>query len=71
MEELHVALCPVCAAMYKEFVKNDESVMEELNHVLKNSEEPEVSLSLGELETSIQFVESHRHDIQTILQAIG
>lgn len=58
----------VVRGRYKEFVKNDESAMEELNHALKNSEEPEVSLSLGELETSIRFVESHFNDIRTILQ---
>jgi hypothetical protein len=43
--------------------------MEDLNHALKSSEEPEVSLSLGELETSIRFVESHFSDIRTILRS--
>jgi hypothetical protein len=67
-EAQFLALCPMCAAMYKEFVKRDESVMKDLSHVLKNSVELEVSLTLGESETSIRFVESHRHDLQTILQ---
>ena len=66
-----LALCPLCAAMYREFVKLDESAMKDLNHALKNSEEPEVSLNLREVETSIRFVESHRHVIQTILQEMN
>jgi hypothetical protein len=67
MEELHIALCPLCAAMYNEFVKLDESAMRDLYHALKNSVEPEVSLNLGDLKTSIRFVESHHQDIKTIL----
>jgi hypothetical protein len=67
-EAQFLALCPLCAAMYKEFVKHDESAMEVLTHVLKASEKSEVSLKLGEKETSIQFVESHWLDIKTILE---
>ena len=66
-EAQFLALCPLCAAMYRGFVKFDEIAMKDLNHALKNSEEPEVSLHLGELETSIRFVESHFSDIRTIL----
>ena len=67
-EAQFLALCPLCAAMYKEFVKCDEVAMKDLQHAMKNSDEPEVSLNLGEVKTSIRFVESHQHDIQTILQ---
>ncbi len=70
-EAQYLALCPLCAAMYGEFVKLDESAMQNLNDALKNSDEPEVPLNLGELETSIQFVESHWQDIKTILQEKG
>ena len=66
-EAQFMALCPLCAPMYREFVKLDESAMKDLNHALKNSEEPEVSLNSGEIETSIRFVESHFSDIKTIL----
>ena len=66
-EAQFLALCPLCAAMYREFVKLDERAMKDLNHALKSSDEPEVSLKLGELETSIRFVESHLSDIKTIL----
>jgi hypothetical protein len=67
MEELHIALCPLCAAMYNEFVKLDESAMKELKYALKSSNEPEVSLNLGNLKTSIRFVDAHYQDIKTIL----
>lgn len=63
-----LALCPVCAARYKEFVKNDEDAMAKLHRALKNSDELEVPLTLGELETSIRFVEIHRLAMKTILK---
>ena len=63
-----LALCPVCAARYKEFVKRDETTLEELYHALKNSDELEVLLTLGEWETSIRFVETHHSDIKTSLR---
>jgi len=68
-EAQFLALCPLCAAMYREFVKLDERLMEELRDALRISDEPEVSLILGELETSIRFVGSHFIDIKTILGA--
>ena len=37
-EAQSIALCPLCAAMYKEFVKRDEDAMKELHNVLKDSE---------------------------------
>ena len=67
-EAQFLALCPLCAAMYKEFVKLDESAMKNLHHALKNSDEPELSLNLGEKETSIRFMESHFSDLKTILE---
>ena len=68
-EAQFLALCPLCAAMYREFVKLDESTMKDLSHALKSSDEPEVSLHLGKVETSIRFVESHFNEIKTILGA--
>lgn len=51
----------------QEFVIFDEGAMKNLNQALKDSEKHEVLLTLGELETSIQFVESHWQDMKTIL----
>ncbi len=70
-EAQFLALCPVCAARYKEFVKNGESTMEKLHRALKNSDDLEVALRLGEWETSLRFVEIHRQDMKTILRKIG
>ncbi len=66
-----LALCPLCAAMYNEFVKHDEGAMECLKNALINSEDAEVPLQLGELDTSVRFVESHRQDMKTIIQHGG
>jgi len=67
-EAQFLALCPLCAAMYKEFVKKDEASMKAFKSDLINSEQPEISLTLGDKKTSIQFVEDHWRDIRTILQ---
>ncbi len=67
-EAQSIALCPLCAAMYKEFVRRDEDAMKELHRALKDSDDLEVQLKLGELETSVRFVETHRLDVKTILQ---
>ena len=67
-EAQFIALCPLCAAMYKEFVKRDKDAMKELHRVLKDSDDLKVPLQLGELARSIRFVETHRQDMKTILQ---
>ena len=67
-EAQFLALCPQCAAMYKEFVKNDEGAMESFKNALINSEDAEVPLKLGELNTSIRFVKTHFLDIKTIIK---
>lgn len=63
-----LALCPLCAAMYKEFIKGDADTMKKLYDALKASDKPEVPLTLGKLETKLRFVETHWRDMQTILQ---
>lgn len=70
-EAQFLALCPLCAAMYKEFVKQDEDAMEALRNALVDSEEPQVPLQLGELSTRLRFVESHFQDIKTILEMVS
>ncbi len=68
-ESQFLALCPLCAAMYNEFIKQDEEAMANMKNALMNSEGFEVPLRLGELDTSIRFVETHYHDIKTIIEA--
>ena len=64
-----LALCPECAARYKEFIKHEETAMQKVYNEIKSSELPEVPMQLGELESSIRFVETHWSDMKTILQA--
>ena len=67
-EAQYLALCPLCAAMYFEFVLNDKIIMESLkNTLMQTVENFEVPLRLGILDTSIHFVETHYLDIKTIL----
>jgi hypothetical protein len=69
-EAQFLALCPLCAARYKEFVKQDKDTMETFRNAVMNSEEPEVFLPLGDLKTSVRFVESHFVDMKCILLEI-
>ena len=70
-EAQYFALCPLCAAMYKELVKKDEAAMADLRKALLNMDSLEVPVSLGDLETTIEFVETHFQDIRTILEEQG
>ena len=67
-EAQFLALCPLCAAMYKEFVKRDEDAMENVKDKLVNSNNLKVTLRLGDRDASIRFVETHWEDIRTILK---
>ena len=62
-----LALCPLCAAMYQEFVKRDEEQEAELYQALQSAEGLEVPVRLGEGETSVRFVEIHLQDMKTVL----
>jgi hypothetical protein len=70
-EAQFLALCPLCAAMYKELVKKDQSAMTDLRKALLNVDSYEAPLRLGDLETTIQFVETHLIDIKTVLEETG
>lgn len=70
-EALFLALCPLCAAMYKELVKKDKAAMSDFREALLNTDSLEAPLRLGDLVTSIRFVETHLFDIKTILKGNG
>lgn len=73
-EAQFLALCPLCAAMYDEFVKQDDNAMEKFKEELIRSEDKSAAdeltlpLCLGEHDTSIRFVETHWKDMKTILR---
>jgi len=65
----YLALCPLCAAKYEEFIKSDEDVMDELKDAIVSAKDYEISISLGNEKTSIRFVETHLLDLKTILDS--
>jgi hypothetical protein len=69
-EAQYLALCPLCAAKYKEFVENDDDVMAELKEAIISAEDCEIPISLGEEKTSIRFVETHFHDLKAIIDTM-
>ena len=60
-EAQFLALCPECAARYKEFVKRVPGVMENLKNQLMNTDGLEIPLQLDQLKTSIRFSKRHWH----------
>ena len=66
-EAQHLALCPECAAKYKEYVKKNRAARNVLYNLLKDSSEPEVRLELNDLAIRIWFDEKHWHDLKTVL----
>ena len=66
-EAAHLALCPLCAAKFKEFVKRDEKQQKDLRIRVANEEELEFTVELGEKTGSIRFVEKHFIDIQGLI----
>ena len=71
LEELFLALCPLCAAKYKEFVKRDEKALYKLKDDLMNKNNCEIPLRLGDhQDKSIRFVEGHYLRIKEIVQKL-
>lgn len=66
-ESQFLALCPLCAAMYKEFIKRDKDAMEVLKNALMSSDNPEVLVQLGVKKARVKFVKVHFHDIKAAL----
>lgn len=65
-EQNHLALCPLCAAKFKEFIKRDKRAWKELADVFCESSDSEIPVLLdGEI--SIRFTEAHMHDLKIIL----
>jgi len=65
-EAQFLALCPLCAAMYKELLKKNEAAMAEFKNSLVHSDSPEIPVELGDKST-VRFVETHWSDLKTIL----
>ncbi len=63
----YIALCPLCSAKYKEYVKKDPQVRQTLYNALKVSDVPEVSMQTKGDIIQIWFSEKHWNDLKTIL----
>ncbi|MDE0689287.1 MAG: hypothetical protein OXI61_14050 [Candidatus Poribacteria bacterium] len=73
-EAQYLALCPQCAARYDYFARTAQGsveLMKKLRDQLMNLDDLEVPVCLGELKTSIRFVESHLHDLKVVLRDAG
>jgi hypothetical protein len=64
----YLALCPLCAAKYKEFVKRDPDAVAELLGKLTTTDQPEVRVHFQEEDAIIRFVETHWHDLKVVLK---
>ena len=76
IEEIHLALCPVCAAKYKEFVKpkdkNERSELERyemqnFKFAIMDSDSDTIPIGLDKSET-VYFTMKHITAIRTLLQ---
>ncbi len=63
-----LALCPICAAKYKEFVKRDNETAAVVRTNICSSEELVVPVKLGQEVGSIRFVEKHLVDVRGVLK---
>ena len=68
-EELYLALCPVCAAKYKIFIKQERGETEKVKRRIVESEFCEVPINLDKGDERIRFVEVHFNDLKQILDA--
>ena len=66
-EAQHLALCPNCAAKYKEVVKRDTKTREALYKLLKDSNESEIRLKSNGQTIRIWFEEKHWYDLKAVL----
>ncbi|MCY4554603.1 MAG: hypothetical protein OXC79_13110 [Candidatus Poribacteria bacterium] len=66
-EAQHLALCPECAAKYKELVKKDSKVREDFHNKLKTSDAPQIYLESNGEAIRIWFQEKHWQDLKTVL----
>jgi len=66
-EAQYLALCPLCAAKYEEFVKTDDEAMSGLRAAIGRAKDCDIPISLGDEQTEIRFVETHLHDLKVIM----
>ena len=71
LEEKFLALCPVCAAKYKYYVKGEnggKNAMQEIKSYILNNTYSEIPIRLDKGPATIRFVEVHYNRLKQILQ---
>ena len=68
--ELYIALCPLCAAKFKEFIKRDPDETSKFLASIKESSNPAISVNLGLTESTVRFVLTHFIDLKNILNSL-
>ena len=63
----HLALCPLCAAKYKEFIKRDNAALQRCQESIVAADDAVVALQLGDQNATLRFVASHLLDLKTLL----
>jgi hypothetical protein len=67
--QLFLALCPLCAAKYQEFVKRDEDVVAAFKQcMLAVKDTDKILLRINQLPNTIRFVDTHLFDLKRILE---
>ena len=67
-EAQYLALCPECAAKYKEFVKRDAAARKELYNALRTSGVPQVRLESHGHVIHLRFEGKHWQDLRTVIE---
>ena len=69
LEELYLALCPVCAAKYKEFIKRSKSgEMQKFKSCISENDSLTIPIHLDEDGISVHFIKKHIDRLKTIIQ---
>jgi len=71
IERNYIALCPLCAEKYKEFIKRDSKAWENFTDDFIESKDYEIPILLGDKKASIRFTEAHMHDLKIILTEVS
>ena len=66
-EAQYLALCPECAAKYKELIKKDSKVREDFHNKLKTSDVPLIEVKSNGETIRIWFEDKHWQDMKTVL----
>lgn len=71
VEEKCLALCPICAAKYEEFIRKEKDAEDHLIQKIQVEKGPTIPITLGKEEGSLRFVERHLADLKVVLDELS